>query len=217
MKPIVDTTARTVYQGMDYYDEFYRFDNKQVITVTAPTSGTTGTFKAVFKNVTSPPIDKGASAATLQGTLEAMSSIGGGNVSVTGSAGGPWTVEFLRSLAVELQPLMTINWYFNKTDASVSVGYVSRDLTSYTAVCKVRDTPGGATALTSLTESSSSEGQVIIDASHGHVTIYIKASETATYTFTTPFLIELQLTAPSSGPVEIWMQAQLTLVKSIVP
>jgi len=41
----------------------------------------------------------GASAATVESALEALSTIGSGNVAVTGEAGGPWVVEFIGDLA----------------------------------------------------------------------------------------------------------------------
>jgi hypothetical protein len=48
-----------------------------------------------------------ASAATLQEILEAMPNIGTGNVAVSGSAGGPWTVEFkgVRFADTDVEPL----------------------------------------------------------------------------------------------------------------
>ena len=65
---------------------------------------TNATFKLTFKNpsgtnATSAVINAADTAAQLQAKLEAMASIGAGNVSVTGSPGAPWNIEFTGSLA----------------------------------------------------------------------------------------------------------------------
>jgi NHL repeat-containing protein len=49
---------------------------------------------AVVNGQMTAPIARNASAAEVQAALEALSAIGAGNVSVSGSAGGPWDVEF---------------------------------------------------------------------------------------------------------------------------
>lgn len=48
------------------------------------------------------------SAAQVQSRLEAMSSIGSGNVAVSGANGGPWTVEFKGALASAEVPLLVV-------------------------------------------------------------------------------------------------------------
>lgn len=61
-----------------------------------------------FQQVTT-PISFDAPAATVQGALEALPSIGDGGVSVHGPNGGPWTVEFIASLAdTEILPLKIV-------------------------------------------------------------------------------------------------------------
>jgi hypothetical protein len=52
-----------------------------------------------FKSIWVYDIDSGATAAQFQAALEAFPPIGSGNVSVSGSAGGPWQVEFIGALA----------------------------------------------------------------------------------------------------------------------
>ena len=69
----------------------------QVITLTnAPTGGT---FTLTYSGQTTGTIAYNASAATVDAALEALSNIGAGDVAVTGSAGGPWTVTFGTALA----------------------------------------------------------------------------------------------------------------------
>ncbi len=49
-----------------------------------------------------------ATAAAVQAALEGLSTVGSGNVSVSGPAGGPWQVSFTGALATAKQPLLSI-------------------------------------------------------------------------------------------------------------
>jgi hypothetical protein len=65
-------------------------DEVQKVTVTA----TGGTFTLSFGGKTTGDIAENATAAKVQEELEKLSSIGSGNVTVTGNAGGPYSVTF---------------------------------------------------------------------------------------------------------------------------
>ncbi|MCA9014008.1 MAG: LamG domain-containing protein [Planctomycetaceae bacterium] len=80
----------------------------QVITL-GGTAATGGTFTLTFDGQTTGTIAYNASAATVETALEALSNIGVGDATVSGSAGGPWTVEFTGALAATNVALMTIN------------------------------------------------------------------------------------------------------------
>lgn len=84
-------------------------------TITLGNSPTGGTFTLTYDGQTTGNIAYDASAATVDSALEALSNIGSGDVTVTGSAGGPWTVEFTGALADTDVELMT-------ADASNLVG-----------------------------------------------------------------------------------------------
>lgn len=71
----------------------------EIQTVTISGSPTGGTFTLTLGAQTTGTIAYNASAATVEAALEALSTIGQGNVQVTGSAGGPYTVEFVGALA----------------------------------------------------------------------------------------------------------------------
>lgn len=74
-------------------------DNLQTITISgAPTAGD---FTLTYKAQTTAPIAFDATAAAVQSALEALSTIGVGNVSVTGGPGPdtPWVVAFVGTLA----------------------------------------------------------------------------------------------------------------------
>jgi hypothetical protein len=78
---------------------------KQTVTITGSPTG--GTFTLTFDGQTTSAIAYNATAATVEAALEALSTIGQGNVQVTGAAGGPWTVEFVGQLQDTNVPAMT--------------------------------------------------------------------------------------------------------------
>jgi len=71
----------------------------EVQTVTITGSPTGGTFTLTYGGQTTAGIAYNAAASAVQSALTALSSIGSGNVAVTGSAGGPYSVTFQGSLA----------------------------------------------------------------------------------------------------------------------
>jgi hypothetical protein len=70
----------------------------EVQTLTVGGSGLTS-FTLTFGGQTTTSLVAAATAAQVQAALEALSTIGAGNVLVSGSAGGPWTVTFRGELA----------------------------------------------------------------------------------------------------------------------
>lgn len=72
-------------------------EEAQSVTISGAPTG--GTFTLSFGGNTTSAIAYNASAAAVQAALEALASIGAGNVSVSGAAGGPYTVTFVGALA----------------------------------------------------------------------------------------------------------------------
>ncbi|MGW4127962.1 hypothetical protein [Amycolatopsis japonica] len=70
----------------------------EVQTLTVGGSGLTS-FTITYSGQTTGSIAANASAAAVQTALEALSNIAPGDVTVTGSAGGPWTLTFGGTLA----------------------------------------------------------------------------------------------------------------------
>ena len=60
---------------------------------------TGGTFTLTYSGQTTGTIAYNAAAGTVDTALEALSNIGAGDVTVTGSASGPWIIEFTAALA----------------------------------------------------------------------------------------------------------------------
>lgn len=72
--------------------------SEEVQTITEGGSGLTS-FTLTYSGQTTAAIAANASAATVQAALEALSNIAVGDVEVTGSDGGPYTVKFVGALA----------------------------------------------------------------------------------------------------------------------
>jgi hypothetical protein len=79
----------------------------QLITFGAGTADA-GTFKLSFRGVDTADLAFGVSAANIQIALRALSTINGANVTVTGSAGGPFTVTFIGTLAGVDVPMLVV-------------------------------------------------------------------------------------------------------------
>ena len=90
---------------LDSYTDWSLQNEVQTVTVTQSSDGSY--FALVYDGEQTANISTDASAATVQAALEALSTIGSGQVSVTGPAGGPWAVEFTGTLAETDVPLMT--------------------------------------------------------------------------------------------------------------
>jgi hypothetical protein len=79
----------------------------QLITLNPKPYG--GTFSLSFLLQTTNQLPYYASAAAVQAALESLSSIGAGNVLVSGNDGGPWTVEFVGARGLANQPAISVN------------------------------------------------------------------------------------------------------------
>ncbi len=100
-----------------------------VQTLTVSGSPTGGTFKLTMewptnnKTITA-SLAYNASAATVQAALVALSNVGSGNVTVSGSAGGPWTVTFAGNLAARPIPILVLSTNALTGGTTPSVGIV---------------------------------------------------------------------------------------------
>ena len=87
-----------VYRGSDgYFLKEYRNDGALAVpanyTATINGAPTGGTFTLSVGGQTTAPLANNASAATVDSALEALSTVGTNNATVTGSAGGPYSIS----------------------------------------------------------------------------------------------------------------------------
>jgi hypothetical protein len=75
-----------------------------------------------------------ATALTVQNSLSALSNVGAGNVSVTGSNGGPYAVTFLKTLAVTSTPLLSANGVGLSVGGTVAVSSAPSQLDTVISV-----------------------------------------------------------------------------------
>jgi len=73
--------------------------SNEVQTATITGSPTGGTFTLTYSGQTTAGIPYNATANTVKNNIQGLSTVGTGNVSVTGSAGGPYTITFQQDLA----------------------------------------------------------------------------------------------------------------------
>lgn len=97
-----------------YFVTAYNANESQIITVDATsgnfTLGFEGTVDNPIMTQTTASIAEGATAAAVQTALEALAAIVPGDVLVTGSTGGPFTVEFKGNYAnTNIKPLVSTN------------------------------------------------------------------------------------------------------------
>ncbi|MDW8267412.1 MAG: autotransporter-associated beta strand repeat-containing protein, partial [Gemmataceae bacterium] len=98
------------------------FNEVGTITLSGATGGT---FQIGFNGATTGALAFNATAAAVQSALEALTTIGAGNVAVTGSAGGPYTVTFQGALGSANQsPLLFASAL---TPGTATITYASTD------------------------------------------------------------------------------------------
>jgi hypothetical protein len=105
-EPGDDFTVSGLTKGVTYYLD-QGTNEVQTATITGTPTG--GTYKLSFLGVASANIAFDAAAAAVQTALEGISTIGAGNVTVSGSAGGPYTITFKNELGGQDVALLVLN------------------------------------------------------------------------------------------------------------
>lgn len=155
----------------------------EVQTVTlGPPSPTGGTFTLAFSGQTTGTIAYNASAATVQTALEALSNIGSGNVAVTGSAGGTWTVTFQGTLAATNVAQMTGNGSLLTINEKQRVQIVGASGGSFTLTFSGQTTGNIAYNASAATVQTALEA--LSNIAPGDVTVTLNATSDWTVEFT---------------------------------
>lgn len=97
------TVAFYLYSNTEVTLAYNGVNEVQTVTISA----TGGTFTLTFGGYTTSAIAYNATASAVQTALQALTSIGSGNVTVSGSAGGPYTVTFVGDLGLTNVAQMT--------------------------------------------------------------------------------------------------------------
>ena len=105
----IDLTSRTAGKPFAVTTSIGSGNNEKQVVTLGGTAATGGNFTLTFNGETTTTIAHNASAATVQSALEGLASYSSGDFTVTGSAGGPWTVEFTGTLAGTNVSIMTID------------------------------------------------------------------------------------------------------------
>lgn len=92
--------------GFDVTDAGTATNEIQTLTIEEAEGGT---LTLTFRGKESAAIAYNAAASAVEAKLEALSTIGVGNVEVSGSAGGPYTITFIGDLAGQDLPALTVD------------------------------------------------------------------------------------------------------------
>ncbi len=131
----------------------------QTITITGTPTG--GTFTVSFDGYTTSALAYNIASADLQTALRALTSVGGANLTVSGSAGGPYTVTFNGTLAATNVNAMTASGagLTGGTSPAVAVAVTTPGGSRYAHVFTLSDRADVAW-LTALTEIGARERRV---------------------------------------------------------
>lgn len=175
------STPIEIVPGADLTLTFLRYTGAQLVTVTGTPTG--GTFRLKYKGTYTSNLAYNAAAAVVQAALE-HGGMGLGNVAVTGSAGGPYTV----TVQGALDPADTTNDFplldydasslTGGTSPSVTVTRPLQDTTGYTYDLQARLTPGSADPTLRVTSTANANGDIITNDNAGTITVTISATTT---------------------------------------
>jgi hypothetical protein len=165
----------------------------QTITITGAPTG--GTFSLSLSGQTTPALAFNASTAAVQSALQALSTIGAGNATVTGTAGSSYVVTFVSGLAATNVP------------AIVAVGSFTGGTTP--AIAVVTTTGGSAGQLLSITDDTTGVRDIRAltfdvvtgaGSSQNHLRFYCPTAEVTdvasiNYGFDKPIVYDCKITA----------------------
>lgn len=156
-KPRVDISVVTVGDDSPATNE--------VVKVT-PINAAVGTFTLTFGGDTTTALAYNVSAAAMQTALRALAAVGGANLTVTGSAGGPYTVTFIGTLAAQNVGAITADASGLRV-ASVAVTTpgvaYAIDSTANDVITAIEDNTDAA-ALVNVTKKAANDGSGVVTA-----------------------------------------------------
>lgn len=122
-------------------------DNYQTLTISGVPTG--GTFTLTYKGQTTGAIAYNALASAVQTALVALTTVGSGNATVSGSAGGPYTATFAGTLANDSTLLTHTDSFTGGSSPALAIAQTAlaymarRDLAfRVTSIAALKDTKG---------------------------------------------------------------------------
>jgi hypothetical protein len=119
MFPAMSGASPSTYQKL--FDWFFKMmggqrnaafpvaDEVQIIKPPPQQGSVKVTFSISFKKESTGQLSPSSDASAIQTALESLSTIGKGNISVTGNKGGPWTCTFINAQGSKVQPLLNVS------------------------------------------------------------------------------------------------------------
>lgn len=180
--------AIDVVPGTDLVVIFTRYTGAQLLTLTGGATG--GTFTVTYRGATTAPLAYNASTGAMQTALEDLSTIGPGNVAVTGSAGA-WLVTPQGQLSpVDFFAHLITGTLTGLTGGSnyhLAVTTPVLDLTTgYTYALQARDVAGETTPDIWIDATHTTQGTIVTGGTAGTITVTINRATTAALTFPNP-------------------------------
>jgi hypothetical protein len=181
------TTALDVVPGSDFVMDVTRYTGQQLLTLSGGATG--GDFTLAYRGASTAAIAYNASAATVQAALEALGTLGPGNVTASGSAGGPWTVTPQGTISPDefkSHPMTA-----NLTDLTggsayhLAVSLPTLDVsTGYVYEFQARDVAGETTPDVQIDASHTSQGGIdLAGGAAGLIVVTINKATTGGFTF----------------------------------
>lgn len=201
------------------------YTNVQTVTLTGATGGT---FLLYWRNLPTTALAYNATAATVQTALQLLTLIGGGNVLVTGSAGGPYTVTWAGALAdVPInapQPILIADGTLltgttpTVVPAQGLLNMASGFTSLWTAAKTAEGVPPGP--LFSYADVAAGSTGVTLGGAAGTVTLYILPAATALFTWSEADkpVYNLQLIDASGSPTvkTRWFSGPIHLTPTVL-
>lgn len=141
-----NASAAAVQNALNALSSLSGSSTNEVQTVTVTGSPTGGTFTLTYAGQTTAAIAYNASNTTVRTSLEALSTIGTGNVAVTGPNGGPYVVTFQGALADQNVAQMTASGA--SLTGGTSPGVTVATTTGGTSALTVAGSAGGPYTVT---------------------------------------------------------------------
>ncbi len=151
-------------------EDIIRLDNTEqdeVQTITISGTPTGGTFQLEFMGYKTGNLAYNALGTAVQSALELLSTIGTGGVTVSGSAGGPYSVTFADQLGgTNVPKIIATHAFTGGTTPGISVAVTTEGFGQYDAHANWTDlgsTKGGITVLRNNAEETFDVDQILSD------------------------------------------------------